>query len=179
MTKVESLGEISGLQIVRLQAFGDDRGRFMETFRKEWFPQRSWDRVQMNRSDSKKRVLRGLHYHHRQIDYWYVVQGLLRAALVDIRPDSATYLNTFLIEMGGENNIGLFIPSGVAHGFYAITDVTLTYVIDNYFDGGRDEYGVAWNDPQIGMDWGTVDPILSDRDRNNPLLRDIVEEDLP
>jgi dTDP-4-dehydrorhamnose 3,5-epimerase len=57
--------------------------------------------------------------------------------------------------------------------------VTLTYVIDNYFDGGRDEYGVAWNDPQIGMDWGTVDPILSDRDRNNPLLRDIVEEDLP
>ncbi|MFN2141853.1 MAG: dTDP-4-dehydrorhamnose 3,5-epimerase family protein [Candidatus Promineifilaceae bacterium] len=179
MTKVESLGEISGLQIVRLQAFGDDRGRFMETFRKEWFPQRSWDRVQMNRSDSKKRVLRGLHYHHRQIDYWYVVQGLLRAALVDIRPDSATYLNTFLIEMGGENNIGLFIPSGVAHGFFAISDVTLTYVIDNYFDGGRDEYGVAWNDPQIGMDWGTVDPILSDRDRNNPLLRDIVEEDLP
>ncbi|MFN2204869.1 MAG: dTDP-4-dehydrorhamnose 3,5-epimerase family protein, partial [Candidatus Promineifilaceae bacterium] len=138
MTKVESLGEISGLQIVRLQAFGDDRGRFMETFRKEWFPQRSWDRVQMNRSDSKKRVLRGLHYHHRQIDYWYVVQGLLRAALVDIRPDSATYLNTFLIEMGGENNIGLFIPSGVAHGFFAISDVTLTYVIDNYFDGGRD-----------------------------------------
>ena len=179
MTKVESLGEISGLQIVRLQAFGDDRGRFMETFRKEWFPQRSWDRVQMNRSDSKKRVLRGLHYHHRQIDYWYVVQGLLRAALVDIRPDSATYLNTFLIEMGGENNIGLFIPSGVAHGFFAISDVTLTYVIDNYFDGGRDEYGVAWNDPQIGMDWGAVDPILSDRDRNNPLLRDIVEEDLP
>jgi dTDP-4-dehydrorhamnose 3,5-epimerase len=179
MTKVESLGEISGLQIVWLQAFGDDRGRFMETFRKEWFPQRSWDRVQMNRSDSKKRVLRGLHYHHRQIDYWYVVQGLLRAALVDIRPDSATYLNTFLIEMGGENNIGLFIPSGVAHGFFAISDVTLTYVIDNYFDGGRDEYGVAWNDPQIGMDWGAVDPILSDRDRNNPLLRDIVEEDLP
>jgi dTDP-4-dehydrorhamnose 3,5-epimerase len=151
----------------------------METFRKEWFPQRSWDRVQINRSDSKKGVLRGLHYHHQQIDYWYVIEGVLRAAVVDIRPNSATYLNTITIEMGGENNIGLFIPSGVAHGFYAITDVTLTYVIDNYFDGGRDEYGVAWNDPQIGMDWGTVDPILSDRDRNNPLLRDIVEEDLP
>jgi dTDP-4-dehydrorhamnose 3,5-epimerase len=179
LTTVEYVEEISGLQIVRLQGYGDDRGRFMETFRKEWFPQRSWDRVQINRSDSKKGVLRGLHYHHQQIDYWYVIDGVLRAAVVDIRPNSATYLNTITIEMGGENNIGLFIPSGVAHGFYAITDVTLTYVIDNYFDGGRDEYGVAWNDPQIGMDWGTVDPILSDRDRNNPLLRDIVEEDLP
>jgi dTDP-4-dehydrorhamnose 3,5-epimerase len=179
LTTVEYVEEISGLQIVRLQGYGDDRGRFMETFRKEWFPQRSWDRVQINRSDSKKGVLRGLHYHHQQIDYWYVIEGVLLAAVVDIRPNSATYLNTITIEMGGENNIGLFIPSGVAHGFYAITDVTLTYVIDNYFDGGRDEYGVAWNDPQIGMDWGTVDPILSDRDRNNPLLRDIVEEDLP
>ena len=179
MTTVEYVEEISGLQIVRLQGYGDDRGRFMETFRKEWFPQRSWDRVQINRSDSKKGVLRGLHYHHQQIDYWYVIEGVLLAAVVDIRPNSATYLNTITIEMGGENNIGLFIPSGVAHGFYAITDVTLTYVIDNYFGGGRDEYGVAWNDPQIGMDWGTVDPILSDRDRNNPLLRDIVEEDLP
>ncbi|MFN2254053.1 MAG: dTDP-4-dehydrorhamnose 3,5-epimerase family protein [Candidatus Promineifilaceae bacterium] len=179
MTTVEYVEEISGLQLVRLQGYGDDRGRFMETFRKEWFPQRSWDRVQINRSDSKKGVLRGLHYHHQQIDYWYVIEGVLLAAVVDIRPNSATYLNTITIEMGGENNIGLFIPSGVAHGFYAITDVTLTYVIDNYFDGGRDEYGVAWNDPQIGMDWGTVDPILSDRDRNNPLLRDIVEEDLP
>jgi dTDP-4-dehydrorhamnose 3,5-epimerase len=179
LTTVEYVEEISGLQIVRLQGYGDDRGRFMETFRKEWFPQRSWDRVQINRSDSKKGVLRGLHYHHQQIDYWYVIEGVLLAAVVDIRPNSATYLNTITIEMGGENNIGLLIPSGVAHGFYAITDVTLTYVIDNYFDGGRDEYGVAWNDPQIGMDWGTVDPILSDRDRNNPLLRDIVEEDLP
>jgi dTDP-4-dehydrorhamnose 3,5-epimerase len=179
LTTVEYVEEISGLQLVRLQGYGDDRGRFMETFRKEWFPQRSWDRVQINRSDSKKGVLRGLHYHHQQIDYWYVIEGVLRAAVVDIRPNSATYLNTITIEMGGENNIGLFIPSGVAHGFYAITDVTLTYVIDNYFDGGRDEYGVAWNDPQIGMDWGAVDPILSDRDRNNPLLRDIVEEDLP
>jgi dTDP-4-dehydrorhamnose 3,5-epimerase len=179
LTTVEYVEEISGLQLVRLQGYGDDRGRFMETFRKEWFPQRSWDRVQINRSDSKKGVLRGLHYHHQQIDYWYVIEGVLLAAVVDIRPNSATYLNTITIEMGGENNIGLFIPSGVAHGFYAITDVTLTYVIDNYFDGGRDEYGVAWNDPQIGMDWGTVDPILSDRDRNNPLLRDIVEEDLP
>jgi dTDP-4-dehydrorhamnose 3,5-epimerase len=179
LTTVEYVEEISGLQLVRLQGYGDDRGRFMETFRKEWFPQRSWDRVQINRSDSKKGVLRGLHYHHQQIDYWYVIEGVLLAAVVDIRPNSATYLNTITIEMGGENNIGLFIPSGVAHGFYAITDVTLTYVIDNYFGGGRDEYGVAWNDPQIGMDWGTVDPILSDRDRNNPLLRDIVEEDLP
>jgi dTDP-4-dehydrorhamnose 3,5-epimerase len=120
-----------------------------------------------------------LHYHHRQIDYWYVTNGLLRTGLVDIRRQSPTYLNTFVIEMGGENDVGLFIPSGVAHGFYAITDATLTYVIDNYFDGGADEHGVAWNDPQFELDWGITDPLISHRDANNPILKEIAEGDMP
>jgi dTDP-4-dehydrorhamnose 3,5-epimerase len=179
LTTIENVEEISGVQIVRLQAFRDERGRFRETFRKEWFPQRNWDRLQMNRSDSNAGVLRGLHYHHRQIDYWYVTKGLLRAGMVDIRRQSPTYLNTFAIEMGGESDAGLYIPSGVAHGFFAITDVTLTYVIDNYFDGGTDEHGVAWNDPQIGLNWGVLDPLISQRDRNNPFLKEIAKEDLP
>lgn len=179
LTTIETIIEIEGVQIARLRAFKDERGRFMETFRKEWFPQRSWERMQCNRSDSKKGVLRGLHYHHHQIDYWYVPSGRLRAALVDIRKDSPTFLNTFTVEMGEDNEIGLFIPIGVAHGFIALTDVTLTYTVDNYFNGGVDERGVAWNDPAFDLDWVFANPVISERDNTNPLLEEIPASDLP
>jgi dTDP-4-dehydrorhamnose 3,5-epimerase len=176
---IETINDINGVQIARLRAFEDERGRFMETFRKEWFPQRSWERIQCNRSDSKKDVLRGLHYHHHQIDYWYVPSGKLRAALVDIRKNSSTYLNTYMVEMGDDNQIGLFIPVGVAHGFISMTDVTLTYTVDNYFNGGADENGVAWNDPAFNLDWGISNPLISERDKNNPLLHEIPDSNLP
>ena len=170
--------EISGVYIVQLQSFSDERGRFLETFRKEWFPQRSWDVIQANRSDSRTGVLRGLHYHHEQVDYWYVQQGRIRAGLVDLRPFSHTHLCTQLIEMGDDNQIGLFIPVGVAHGFLALTDTIHTYVVDNYYNG-RDENGVAWNDPDINLDWGIAAPLISQRDSQNPRLRDIPAAHLP
>lgn len=179
MDFIRNSENITGVQIVRLKPYADNRGRFMETFRKEWFPQRTWEIIQCNRSDSKQGVLRGLHYHHYQVDYWYVPNGRLRAGLVDIRPGSATYLGTEIVEMGDHNEVGLFIPVGVAHGFFALTDVTLTYTVDNYFNGGVDENGVAWNDPQFRLDWGTANPILSDRDLHNKLLKDIQRADLP
>jgi dTDP-4-dehydrorhamnose 3,5-epimerase len=100
MPQMEESRLISGVYLVSLQAYTDDRGRFMETFRKEWFPQREWSNVQSNRSDSKSGVLRGLHYHHHQVDYWYVVSGKIRAALVDLRPSSPTRLATQTIDMG-------------------------------------------------------------------------------
>ncbi len=179
MSQIEASRLISDVYLVRLQAFSDARGRFMETFRKEWFPQRDWSHMQSNRSDSKAGVLRGLHYHHHQVDYWYVVNGSIRAAMVDLRPSSPTYLATQTIEMGPDNEIGLFIPIGVAHGFVALTDATLTYIVDNYFNGGADENGVAWDDPDIGLDWGVPDPHISTRDANNPYLRDIPRTSLP
>lgn len=79
---------IAGVYIVELTAHADNRGWFMETFRKEWFPQRSWQQVQTNRSESRAGVLRGLHYHHHQVDYWHVIHGEIRAGLVDLRPGS-------------------------------------------------------------------------------------------
>ena len=178
MPHIEESPLIAGVYIVQLQAYTDERGRFMETFRKEWFPQRSWDCLQSNRSDSRAGVLRGLHYHHQQVDYWYAVSGRLRAAMVDLRPSSPTHTATQTIEMGNNNEIGLFIPPGVAHGFVALTDATLTYVVDNYYDGG-DEFGIAWNDPQLGLDWGVVPAVVSDRDAANPRLQDIPPEHLP
>lgn len=178
MPHVEESPLIAGVYTVQLQSFRDERGRFMETFRKEWFPQRSWERVQSNRSDSRAGVLRGLHYHHHQVDYWYAVGGRLRAAMVDLRPSSPTHMATQSIEMGDVNEIGLFIPSGVAHGFVALTDVTLLYVVDNYYDS-NDEFGVAWNDPELGVDWGVVPAVVSSRDASNPRLRAIPPEHLP
>lgn len=179
MPHIAESTQISGVFIVKLQAFGDDRGRFLETFRTEWFPQREWAIIQSNRSDSKAGVLRGLHYHHHQVDYWYVTKGAIRAGMVDLRPSSATYMTTQTIELSAENDTGLFVPIGVAHGFVALTDATLTYIVDNYYNGGRDENGVAWNDPDINLNWGITEPLLSPRDIKNAFLRDIPAENLP
>lgn len=175
MPQIQPSDTITGVQIVQLKAFADERGRFAETFRTEWFPQRSWDIIQSNRSDSQAGTLRGLHFHYEQVDYWYVVNGRLRVGMVDLRPNSPTYLATQTIEMGQQNDIGLFIPIGIAHGFVALTDVTLTYIVDNYYTG-QDENGVLWNDPDINLDWGVASPIISPRDTANPRLHTLVPE---
>lgn len=169
---------IAGVHIVRLRTFEDERGRFSETFRREWFPETDWSRMQSNRSDSVAGVLRGLHYHFKQVDYWYALRGRLRAGLVDLRASSPTYGKTQMIDMGEENNVGLFIPIGVAHGFAALEDCTLIYYVNNYYDS-TDEYGVAWDDPQLKLDWGVSQPILSERDLNNPKMADIPANNRP
>ncbi|OQA12380.1 MAG: dTDP-4-dehydrorhamnose 3,5-epimerase [Chloroflexi bacterium ADurb.Bin360] len=178
MPHIQESAFIRDVQIVTLQPFVEERGRFMELFRKEWFPQRSWEIIQSNRSDSRAGVLRGLHYHFGQVDYWYVVNGRMRVGLADIRPDSPTCGATQTIEMGEENQLGLFIPIGVAHGFIALTQVTLTYIVDNTYDG-VDEYGVAWNDPDLALPWDVDIPTVSLRDAANRFLRDIPAAELP
>ena len=178
MTTITESPLIAGVKFTHLRAFGDERGRFLETFRKDWFPERSWDRLQTNRSDSIAGVLRGLHYHFKQVDYWYCPKGILRVGLADLRPSSPTFKASQVIEIGDDNQMGVFIPVGVAHGFYAVTDVTLTYLVDNYYDGA-DELGVAWNEPELAVPWGVVDPILSGRDQQNPMLTNIDPAKMP
>ncbi len=169
---------ITGVQTVKLRSFADDRGNFLELFRQEWFPQRKWHIVQSNCSRSSAGTLRGLHYHHRQVDYWYVVQGSIRAGLVDLRPSANSHGATITLDLHADDNVGLYIPTGVAHGFLALTQATLIYFVDNYYDG-NDEYGVAWDDPDIGVPWGVVEPVMSRRDRENPQLSDIPKHHLP
>jgi dTDP-4-dehydrorhamnose 3,5-epimerase len=171
--------KIADVSTVPIRVFEDERGRFMETFRREWFPQVDWSCLQSNRSDSKAGVLRGLHFHHQQVDYWYVPSGVARVGLADLRPKSPTYRATDVLEMGGDNNLGLFVPTGVAHGFVALTDATLIYIVNQYYDGGKDENGVAWNDPDLNVAWNVSDPVLSPRDMQNPRLRDIPADKLP
>ncbi len=179
MAQINESQQIEGVCAVSLQAFGDERGRFAEIFRKEWFPQRSWEQVQWSRSESRAGTLRGLHYHHKQVDYWHCAVGSMRVGLLDLRASSPTRGRGQIIELGQENLAGVYIPAGVAHGFYALTDVMLFYLVDNYYDGS-DEFGVAWNDEEAALDWGVAgEPILSERDRKKPRMRDIPARDLP
>lgn len=176
---IVDIDAISGVQMTELRAFGDERGRFTELFRKEWFPQRGWGSVQINRSESAAGVLRGLHYHFQQVDYWYLLTGEIRVGLADLRPGSPTYGHAHTIDMTADGNAGLFIPVGIAHGFLALTDVTLMYVVDNYYDGA-DEFGLAWDDPEVAVPWQVSRvPILSARDQANPRLADIPAASLP
>lgn len=169
---------IAGIKFAKLKIWADDRGRFLETFRKEWFPERSWEVTQTNCSYSQANVLRGLHYHLRQVDYWFAPQGMIRVALVDLRDSSPTRGASQTLEIGEDNPMGIFIPIGIAHGFVALSDATLTYLVDNYYDGS-DELGVAWNDPALGVTWGISNPILSPRDLQNPPLKDIPPRLIP
>ena len=178
MTQITESDRIAGVKFAQLQIFGDARGRFMETFRKDWFPERTWEVFQSNRSDSKAGVLRGLHYHFHQVDYWHVPTGRIRVGLADLRPASPTYGACQVLEIGDHNQVGVFIPIGVAHGFLTLTDATVTYLVDQYYNGS-DELGVAWNDPTLAVPWGVVDPILSARDQQNPLWQNIDAAKLP
>ncbi len=178
MAEIVESKDIRGVYVVQLQAFGDGRGSFRETFRKAWFPQRTWEMVQTNCSHSAAGVVRGLHYHFHQVDYWYVAQGRIRAVLFDMRPASPTFRAVLTLDLDAGDDRGLFIPVGVAHGFAALTQATLIYVVDNYFDG-RDEYGVAWDDPEINVDWGVTNPIVSPRDQRNPRYADLPAEARP
>lgn len=178
MTQIVDSSQIAGVRFTLLRAFGDERGRFLETFRKDWFPERSWNVIQTNRSDSIAGVLRGLHYHFHQVDYWYAAKGRIRVGLADLRRSSPTFGASEVIEIGEDHQIGVFIPCGVAHGFYALTDATLTYIVDNYYNGA-DEFGVAWDDPFFHVAWNASQPILSQRDQLNPRFGEIPTQNLP
>lgn len=168
---------IADVMIAEPEAHGDDRGRFVETYRRSWFPL-GREMVQGNRSEKQAGALVGLHYHLHQADYWYVLRGTARVVLHDLRQGSPTDGATLALDLVGEQDRGLFIPPGVAHGFAAHQDLLLWYLVDGYYNPA-DELGVAWDDPAIGAEWGLDDPVVSDRDRANPARSDITGALLP
>ncbi len=188
MSEDGSLSELQGVAYGRLARHGDRRGSFMEIWRASVFGELTEAMtgmpdahfVQANLSSSAQGVLRGLHYHRRQLDYWIVVGGRALVALVDVRPVLADETAHALVELR-ELGVGetVTIPTGVAHGFLAMEPLQLMYLVTNEYDGS-DELGFAWDDPAVGVPWpgltGTPDgrPILSDRDLSNPTLADLV-----
>ncbi|HEY2999223.1 MAG TPA: dTDP-4-dehydrorhamnose 3,5-epimerase family protein [Acidimicrobiales bacterium] len=172
---------IDGVVVVEPDIHGDERGIFIETYRRQWFPG-GREMVQGNRGDRKAGAVVGLHYHLHQADFWYVPYGQCRVVLHDLRAGGPTEGKTLTIDLGSapgtpavdHDHRGVYIPPGVAHGFAAVTDMTITYLVDGYYNPA-DELGVAWDDPDIGADWGVADPVLSARDQTNPRRADLPE----
>lgn len=162
---------IDDVIVVVPEVHGDKRGRFVETYRRQWLPI-GREMVQGNRSEKQAGAVVGLHYHLHQADYWYVLRGRARVVLHDLREGSRTDRVTETIELDGDEDRGLFIPPGVAHGFAALTDLLLWYLVDGYYNPA-DELGLAWDDPDVDADWGVENPVLSERDRANPRRADI------
>ncbi len=168
---VEESPLIADVWIVEPEGHGDERGKFYETYRRSWFPL-GREMLQGNRSDKAAGAVVGLHYHLHQADYWLCTRGRANVVLHDLRVHSSTEGATQTLVISEDDCRGVFIPPGVAHGFASLTDLTLTYLVDSYYNPD-DELGVAWNDPEIAADWGITDPILSERDKDNPLRKDI------
>jgi dTDP-4-dehydrorhamnose 3,5-epimerase len=173
----------------------DSRGSFRELWREDTFgpldpratgsPPGARPRfVQANLSTSAAGVLRGLHVHRRQLDLWIVASGRAFVALVDVREalagrrDRGTEPPAIETRSVGPDTT-LTIPAGVAHGFLAIEPLELVYLVTNAYDGS-DELGFAWDDPAVGVPWPLIEgtpggrPILSDRDRANPSLAELL-----
>jgi len=154
---------IPGVLLLHPEVHPDDRGSFMEIFRQDDL---GVPFVQGNHSKSREGVVRGLHYHRKQSDAWYVLQGRARVGLADVRDRSGQALT---VDLSGDDPAVLYIPPGVAHGFAALTDIELIYWVTHHYDNS-DEFGVSWNDPTLGVPWGVKDPMLSGRDREAPPL---------
>jgi dTDP-4-dehydrorhamnose 3,5-epimerase len=167
MPTVTESSQIAGVYVVEPTIHGDQRGLFIETYRREWIPG-AREMIQSNRANRQQGALVGLHYHLHQSDYWYIPFGTARVVLHDLREGGPTDGATHSLDLSGENHVGVYIPPGVAHGFAALTDMVITYLVDGYYNAA-DELGVAWDDPAVGADWGVVDPILSERDQTNPM----------
>lgn len=162
---------IDGVQHLVLQKHHDGRGYFMETYRATWLPTSEF--VQANTSQSAPGVLRGLHYHRKQEDLWFIPSGEAHVTLIDLRASSATHMAVEQFELSGPRAV--HIPIGVAHGFYAPVETLMSYLVTGYYDGS-DELSVLWNDPELGIEWPVAAPTLSDRDQQAPKWSDVPAE---
>lgn len=167
-----------GLILITPQAFEDERGFFMESYSERAFAEHgiSVRFVQDNHSKSTKGVLRGLHFQrppHAQCKLVRVTRGVALDVAVDLRTGSPTYRQWAAIRLSEENQKMLYIPAGFAHGFLALADlVEVEYKVDDFYDAASDG-GVRWDDPDIGIDWGIADPLMSEKDRSLPFLKDL------
>lgn len=167
--------KIPGLLIIEGgQTFLDDRGFFREPWRRNEFEEflgKAWIHVQENHAYSKKGVLRGIHTAP-----WdkliYVPYGSVLAVIVDLRKDSPTYKQYEAIEMGDNNRVKLFVPAGLGNSYLILSDEAVyEYQVNDYYQSGM-EYGIAWDDPELNIDWPSKNPLLSEKDKNNPTLKE-------
>jgi dTDP-4-dehydrorhamnose 3,5-epimerase len=170
--------EIEGIYVLEPKFFGDNRGWFMETYSKKVFKEIGLDLefVQDNHSYSEfKGTLRGLHFQNDPMAQTKLIRctrGKILDVAVDLRKGSPTYKKWVAVELSDENKRQLLIPKGFGHGFITLTDnVEVQYKVDEYYSKEHDR-SIRFDDPEIGVSWGIDNPILSEKDKNAPLLRD-------
>lgn len=178
--KVEkNVGGIQGLCVIEPTVHGDSRGYFMETYNENDMKEAGLDMVfvQDNQSCSTKGVLRGLHFQKQfpQGKLVRVIKGSVYDVAVDLRSDSETYGKYYGIELTEENKKQFYIPQGFAHGFLVLSDVAeFCYKCTDFYHPG-DEGGMAWNDPEIGVEWPIeegMELIISEKDQKWGGFRD-------
>jgi dTDP-4-dehydrorhamnose 3,5-epimerase len=164
--------KIKGLFLIKPKIFNDQRGYFLESFNQKLFYELSnvkTNFVQDNQSCSSKAVLRGLHFQNppfAQAKLVSVIKGSVIDVAVDIRKDSPTYGEYIMEELNEENHLMMYLPEGIAHGFITLEDNTIfTYKCSNYYNN-ESEDSLIWNDPDIGIKWPNIPPILSEKDKN-------------
>jgi dTDP-4-dehydrorhamnose 3,5-epimerase len=150
---------IDGVELYPLSRREDERGWFLELRRESWLPAPT---RQTNVSFSRAGVIRGLHYHDRgQNDLFACLQGTARVVVLDREAGE-----TFTVDIGDENPVGVWIPGRHAHGFEALTDLLFCYhVTEEYDPADPDEHEIPWDDPRVKHLWSTQSPILSSRDK--------------
>lgn len=171
--------KLDGVVIIEPDVFGDHRGFFMESWSEKKMEEAGlhYNFVQDNHSmSSVKGTLRGIHFQKgdkAQAKLVRCVKGAVLDVAVDLRHESPTYKQWVAVELSEENKKQLLIPRGFGHGFVTLTDeVEFLYKADNYYAPEADG-GICWNDPEIGVDWGVENPILSAKDEKNPFLKDL------
>ena len=175
--------DLPGVLIIEPRVFGDARGFFMETWHQRRYAESGLPErfVQDNISQSRRGILRGLHYQYPQAQgkLVYVLQGEVYDVAVDIRVGSPSFGRWEGVTLSENNKRQLYIPPGFAHGFCVTSDTALFAYKCTEFYNPVAERCVRWNDPKIDVKWPLEEPILSDKDGLAPLLLEIPREQLP
>lgn len=174
--------EIPEVLLFKPTVHRDERGFFLETYRDEHLRKRGLDIsfVQDNLSKSQKGTVRGLHYQIKQPQdkLIMVMQGAILDVAVDVRKESDTYGRYTAVELTAENKHQLYIPKGFAHGFSVLSGDALVYYKCSDYYNPQGERGLRWNDPDLDIDWKVANPIVSEKDQQQPLLKEIPNKDL-
>jgi len=172
--------QLDGVALIEPEVHGDERGFLVETFRDDAWRELGVgvDFVQDNHSRSSRNILRGLHFQTTpgQAKLVRCLRGRIWDVAVDLRSDSPTYRRWEGHELDDERHRQLFVPVGFAHGFCVLSDVAdVAYKLSSPYDATT-EAGIAWDDPDVGVEWPIADPVLSERDRTGPRLADVADE---
>jgi dTDP-4-dehydrorhamnose 3,5-epimerase len=172
--------ELPDIALIEPEVHGDERGFMVETFRADAWRELGADAafVQENHSRSRAGILRGIHFQTSpgQAKLVRCARGRIWDVVVDLRRDAPTYRRWEGHELDDETHRQLFVPVGFGHGFCVLSDdADVTYKLSSYYDPAT-EAGIAWDDPDVGIEWPVSDPLLSERDRRAPRLAEVADE---